>query len=318
LGFSPRHAQSAALVLSLLTGCVSPQFHLKFDDFFETVPDAKTLPRSEWQQKAKFDKHKEKRLHASVPTQGDNSQSRISGTCQQPAPADDPVDFDFMDSGGEQDPGESQEPSESDLPIQEEPPSAEQHQHPHATRRSALQRIPTHCLIENACAVLDDTGVVEDCETQEGAEDPIAFAACKSDPDTLNFEDAMGAKDSGAFKTAMMKEAKARTDNGHWEVWEKKDVPSDQDTLPSTWALRRKRRIISQEMRKYEAPLNAHGGVQKHGVNCWETCSPVVDWFSIRLCLILALIFSWTTQQIDFVLAFPQADVECDLFMQLL
>jgi hypothetical protein len=31
----------------------------------------------------------------------------------------------------------------------------------------------------------------------------------------------------------------------------------------------------------------------------------------------LALLFSWKTRQIDFVLAFPQADAECDLFMQL-
>jgi hypothetical protein len=29
------------------------------------------------------------------------------------------------------------------------------------------------------------------------------------------------------------------------------------------------------------------------------------------------LIFDWYTRQIDFVLAFPQADVECDLFMEL-
>jgi hypothetical protein len=39
-------------------------------------------------------------------------------------------------------------------------------------------------------------------------------------------------------------------------------------------------------------------------------------WFSIRLCLIMALLFNWKTRQIDFVLAFPQADVECDLFVE--
>jgi hypothetical protein len=37
LGLSPRHAQSVALVPNLSTGYVSPQYHLKFDDFFETV-----------------------------------------------------------------------------------------------------------------------------------------------------------------------------------------------------------------------------------------------------------------------------------------
>jgi hypothetical protein len=52
-------------------------------------------------------------------------------------------------------------------------------------------------------------------------------------------------------------------------------------------------------------------------MNYWETFSPVVNWFSIRLCMTSALIFDWYTRQIDFVLAFPQADVECDLFMEL-
>jgi hypothetical protein len=52
-------------------------------------------------------------------------------------------------------------------------------------------------------------------------------------------------------------------------------------------------------------------------VNYWETFSPVVNWFSIGLCMTFALIFDWYTRQINFVLAFPQADVECDLFMEL-
>ena len=37
LGPSPNHARSVALVLNPRTGHVSPQFHVKFDDFFETV-----------------------------------------------------------------------------------------------------------------------------------------------------------------------------------------------------------------------------------------------------------------------------------------
>jgi hypothetical protein len=57
--------------------------------------------------------------------------------------------------------------------------------------------------------------------------------------------------------------------------------------------------------------------MQKHGVNYWETYSPAVNWFSIHLCLIFALLFCWSTRQTDFVLAFPQAKVKCDLFMQL-
>ncbi len=51
LGPSPTHARNVHLVLSLTTGLVSPQFHCRFDDFFETckygVSDAGT--QSTWQ-----------------------------------------------------------------------------------------------------------------------------------------------------------------------------------------------------------------------------------------------------------------------------
>jgi hypothetical protein len=38
LGPSPNHARNVYLVLNLMTGCVSPQYHCWFDDFFETTP----------------------------------------------------------------------------------------------------------------------------------------------------------------------------------------------------------------------------------------------------------------------------------------
>jgi len=45
---SPSHAQSVSLVLNLLTGLVSPQFHVLHDDKFETICDA-LFPKSQWQ-----------------------------------------------------------------------------------------------------------------------------------------------------------------------------------------------------------------------------------------------------------------------------
>jgi hypothetical protein len=55
---------------------------------------------------------------------------------------------------------------------------------------------PPPRLIETACSVLDNTEAVEDCETQREAEDPIAFAASKSDPDTMHCGEAMRAADT--------------------------------------------------------------------------------------------------------------------------
>jgi hypothetical protein len=54
LGRSHIHTRSVALVLSLLTGYVLAQFHLKHDDFFETVKDLNVLPQSKWQELARF------------------------------------------------------------------------------------------------------------------------------------------------------------------------------------------------------------------------------------------------------------------------
>jgi hypothetical protein len=52
LGPSPSHARNIYLVLNLHTGYISPQFHCRFDDFFETVkhggPDV-SVPLA-WQQ----------------------------------------------------------------------------------------------------------------------------------------------------------------------------------------------------------------------------------------------------------------------------
>ena len=57
LGPSPNHACSVALVLNPRTGHVSPHFHVKFDDFFETVQDKSTdldTPDPEWKYLSSF------------------------------------------------------------------------------------------------------------------------------------------------------------------------------------------------------------------------------------------------------------------------
>jgi hypothetical protein len=56
LGRSHQHAQSVALVLSLTTGLVSPQFHVAFDDLFETVKDHDNYDNT-WQHAAHFRKN---------------------------------------------------------------------------------------------------------------------------------------------------------------------------------------------------------------------------------------------------------------------
>ena len=44
--------------------------------------------------------------------------------------------------------------------------------------------------------------------------------------------------------------------------------------------------------------------------------SPVVSWQTIRLVFVLAIVNNWHIHSIDFVMAFPQADIKTDIYMQ--
>jgi hypothetical protein len=162
----------------------------------------------------------------------------------------------------------------------------------------------------------DDVWEIQDYEIQSAMEDPIAFAA-SSNPDTMYLHQALRAPDKAEFIKAMRKEAMDHEARGHWELIPKSKVPEGTIILPSVWSMKRKRRIDTKEVYKWKARLNVHGGKQIKNIHYWETYSPVVKWSSIRLFLLLAAIRRWHTRQIDFVLAYPHADIETDLYMEI-
>ena len=153
-------------------------------------------------------------------------------------------------------------------------------------------------------------------DIQDRASDPISFSAT-SDPDTMYWHQAMQQPDKREFLEAAKSEVKSHVDNEHFVLIKRANLPKGTKVLASVWSMKRKRRILSREIYKWKARLNCHGGQQEHGVNFWETYSPVVNWFSIRLFLVTSILRNWETRQIDFVLAFPQADVECDIYMEI-
>lgn len=59
LGPSPNHAQNVNLILNLNTGLVSPQFHCRYDNFFETThhSDRDIMTSANWKQLAGFTKY---------------------------------------------------------------------------------------------------------------------------------------------------------------------------------------------------------------------------------------------------------------------
>jgi Reverse transcriptase (RNA-dependent DNA polymerase) len=83
------------------------------------------------------------------------------------------------------------------------------------------------------------------------------------------------------------------------------------------YGVKRKQRLLTNEIYKHKARLDIHGGQQQFGINFWDTYAPVVWWATVRLVIVLIIIYRWYTRQIDFILPYPQADVECNLYMKI-
>ena len=112
----------------------------------------------------------------------------------------------------------------------------------------------------------------------------------------------------------MIKELEDHHKHKHWKLVKREDI-GNAKTVKAIWAFKRKRRPDGSLL-KHKARLNAHGGMQVYGHNYWDTYAPVVNWISIRMMLTLSVIHQLYTTSIDFTLAFPQADVETTIYME--
>lgn len=293
LGHSAEHARTVGLLLSLQTGLVSAQFHVRYDDSFETIRDDQHQPKSKWQSLCGFSGEQVSPEELKIPT--DQAISHIPQT-------------ELPEIGhGMQTTNQLEEDEIDDIIDARQDVAI--HPQNQVTRVGRISRAPQRFDDYIAHAV---DGPVEACIEYQH---PIALAT-SSDPDVMYLDQAMKQPDRKEFLKAMEKEINAHSDNDNWEVILRSEVPAGHKVLPSVWAMRRKRDISTQRITKWKARLNVHGGKQEKGVNYWETYAPVASWASIRMIMNLAALHGWKTRQLDFVLAFPQAPVETDLYME--
>jgi hypothetical protein len=90
----------------------------------------------------------------------------------------------------------------------------------------------------------------------------------------------------------------------------------DKHVIRAIWSFKRKRAPDGQII-KHKARLCAHGGMQIHGEHFGDTYSPVVLMTTVRLMLILSLLLGLHTRSIDFTLAFTQAPIDVETFIEL-
>ena len=81
--------------------------------------------------------------------------------------------------------------------------------------------------------------------------------------------------------------------------------------------MQRKINLVTNEITKYKACLNVHVGKQTSCEKYFDTYAPVVTWFEIRLLTICAIVLNWRIHQVDFIIAYAQDPIKCDMYLQL-
>lgn len=329
LGQSPNHASSVALVLDLYTGLVSPQFHVKVDHGFETVQDDNS--KYTWLTKAGFTnpepkptspsaKKIQKQPKPSVPRTQTKRSISAKKQKQQKRNISQTI------------PSKSQEPKRSKQPSTDaspKPTAPQPSSSPPALpeRRSKRQRTAPNRLITSCVAEMttSSNGVPNEIFAFENLfpnpsslafQDELHAYKSTADPDTLYYHEAMREPDKKQFQVAMDKELNDNIEKGNIELIHKSQVPEGASILRAVWQLRRKRHILTQEVKKWKARINVDGSQMIYGLHYDKTYAPVAKWSLIRLVLIISLLQEWPTRQLDYTLAFPQAPIERDLYMK--
>jgi len=356
LGRSPNHGRNVALVLDRVTGLVSPQFHVEFDRSFQTVKQDKFdthwqtksgLIGTEGRPTPAPQESRNLNTRTLPAPEGasEPSKKRVRFDDEVSKPADITEDIDNV---GSNTPGGTNElqhpPNDSQLgnPTNDLQSPPEESTDPDGRssndgRKPESQQVPqtsqplqpAEKIIKAMMAELSNAtasgieGEIFCFEAMfpayagEPEQDPLQVFKATSDPDTMYMHQAMKQKDAKEFRKAMVKEWEDQLNNGNFSIVHRSKVPEGATILPAVWQMKRKRDILTRKIKKYKARLNLDGSRMKHGKDFDQTYAPVANWNSIRTLLTTSALLGWHTRQIDYVLAFPQAPIQGEIYMKI-
>ena len=126
----------------------------------------------------------------------------------------------------------------------------------------------------------------------------------------------MKSDDSEDFMKAMEKETKYLTTEDVWEILPKSSLPTSAPIIQLIWILKRKRNPFG-ELLEHKDYLCVHDGMQQEGIDLHNTFSPVVNWSTVRLLVMMDGMAEWESRQIDYVLALSQPPISSDVYLHL-
>ena len=341
LGNSPCHAGSVALVLNPKTLNISPQYHVVFDDHFSTIP---------YLQKGSVPPHWEELVTKCSEHATDQDFDQAFQMAQEESTDDSEISTETIVSEGDQSivsEGEVTPPETiSDGPLQM--PTLSNLDEMTCRRSSRIRKATEKAKASSSSTVKKIFGlftmlcfvtastlsvhknssntildkVVNHCHMVNSHFDGTLnhihhmMLATEATNETFTFKNALKEDDYKLFIEAMIKEVNDHEERKHWTLLERRDMPPGTKTIMSIWSFKRKR-FPDGTLNKHKARICAHGGQQTWGENYWETYAPVVNWITVRTLLALTQIHGLESRSVDFVLAFPQADLDIDVYMEL-
>jgi hypothetical protein len=116
-----------------------------------------------------------------------------------------------------------------------------------------------------------------DWEAFEERNELLAMKA-SADPDTMYHHEVMRQPDREEFKKAMQKEIDDQMANGNFTIVRRTKVPKGATVLPAVWQMKRKRDILSRQVKKWKARLNVDGLRMQKGIHYDQLYAPVASW----------------------------------------
>jgi hypothetical protein len=109
------------------------------------------------------------------------------------------------------------------------------------------------------------------------------------------YKEAIKGPDKQKWENAVFEEHKRLVKNQVWRAVPKKDVPRNAKVMSSTWAMKKK------SNRTYRERSNARGYEQVDGIHYDSSTisSPVTNYSTIRIIMVLMIIFNWSAQLVD-------------------
>ena len=153
-----------------------------------------------------------------------------------------------------------------------------------------------------------------DCLDNHTSPDLFAIKAT-TDKDTFYYHELHKQRNIKEFHEAMNKEISQQLKINTYSLRKRSSLSKHCRILPSVWQLRQKCDLKTGKIKRHKARLVIDGSKQRYGLNFDQTYAPVALWSSICLFIAISLSLNWKMRQLNYVLAYPQAPAERQLYM---